>query len=836
MNHVSCPDSSPLQWSQMQKGGKPILRKMRLSAFPARAVAVQFLILVCFSLFSMAAASIEWPECNKTFHINPPVLYTKYLAFGLDSLWVSDPDQGAIWRLSPVTGAVQGSIPNGYSGGIAFDGQYLWKAAYSSPVIRYIRTTDGSTVREIPGVGTQQAGLAWDGTHLWIADRSTQRIYQLDPNTGTQLASFDSPGPEPRGLTWWNGYLYHCDSHEDRIYQIDPSTGTVISSIATPMRSGSPRGLTTDGNNLWYSGWYEGIDRLAIDVSPNCRTIHSNPILMLAEMTYSMTNTGTSTIENPEAYWSVPEANDEHVILELTFTPTPDSYVVDVFGQQIAHFSLFSPLAPGSTTQIVCHAYEMIWRADYQIDPEEVLPLSSIPEEVRDLYLVDGDFLHISHPEILAAAASAIGTETNPYLMAIKIHDYVAQHMTYGSYDTPYDALEILRTPFGGCAHYAILYMALGRAVGLPTRKVKSFYYYENEDYALNHVWPEAYIPGYGWIPIDPTRDDRSPLRHRYIGCEPLGIVYFRNGGTDTSYVGQWGRSWWTGGLPRTSYASSWGTAPLCAAAFDASRGSTFGVVDILWTNPPAMDLSRVVVRRTTGRYPASREDGVVVYESNFPTPGVPVSVSDSGLSPDVEYFYALFAESMTGLWNTRTVVGVNADKSHSGTTETTSVFRVDSSGNVFADQAFYGTGFNSGAADVAEWVPVSESVEPGDVLELDPDNPGHYRKSRGPCSDLVAGVVSTNPGFVLGSSPSTLDHGPWTDDSALLALVGIVPVKVTDEGGSIEPGDLLVASSTRGYAMRWSGLESCPCALVGKALEPMPEGQDVILILLTAH
>ena len=128
---------------------------------------------------------------------------------------------------------------------------------------------------------------------------------------------------------------------------------------------------------------------------------------------------------------------------------------------------------------------------------------------------------------------------------------------------------------------------------------------------------------------------------------------------------------------------------------------------------------------------------------------------------------------------------------------DTGAVFRVEHAGNVFADGPFYGTHFYSGSADVAEWVPVSEPVEAGDVLELDPGNPGHYRKARGTCSNLVAGVVSTDPGFVLGANPSTLDSGLWTDpDSALLALVGIVPVKVTDEGGPIERGDLLVCSS----------------------------------------
>lgn len=176
--------------------------------------------------------------------------------------------------------------------------------------------------------------------------------------------------------------------------------------------------------------------------------------------------------------------------------------------------------------------------------------------------------------------------------------------------------------------------------------------------------------------------------------------------------------------------------------------------------------------------------------------------------------------------------------------TGTSAVFRVDAQGNVYSDKPFYGQAFLSGSADVAEWVPVSEPVEPGDVLELDPCNPGQYRKSRGPCSNLVAGVVSTEPGFVLGTDPSTLDVGPWTDDSrpwtsnsALLALIGIVPVKVTNEGGPIQPGDLLVTSSTPGYAMRWnpSG-DSSPHNLVGKALESLEEESGIILVLLTAH
>jgi len=198
----------------------------------------------------------------------------------------------------------------------------------------------------------------------------------------------------------------------------------------------------------------------------------------------------------------------------------------------------------------------------------------------------------------------------------------------------------------------------------------------------------------------------------------------------------------------------------------------------------------------------------------------------------------------------------------------TAAVFRVESTGDILADGSFYGSSFETGSADVAEWVSVSEPVEPGDVLELDPENSGYYHKSQTACSSLVAGVVSTNPGFVLGSevqgsaigvndltpdsaSPtagslasgfegSAVDSGLSTPDSrlstghsALLALIGIVPVKVTDEGGAIQPGDLLVSSSTPGYTMRWDSGEGEACGLVGKALEPLESGTGVIQVLL---
>jgi M6 family metalloprotease-like protein len=154
-------------------------------------------------------------------------------------------------------------------------------------------------------------------------------------------------------------------------------------------------------------------------------------------------------------------------------------------------------------------------------------------------------------------------------------------------------------------------------------------------------------------------------------------------------------------------------------------------------------------------------------------------------------------------------------------------VFRVGSSGDVLADGGVYAPAFVTcaGCADVAEWVTVSEPVEAGDVLAIDPNNPLQYCKAVGPCSAFTAGVVSTTPGMSLG--------GAEMPGKALLALVGMVPVKACDENGPILAGDLVVVSSTPGYVMRWDGAGACS-NLVGKALESLDGPYGVIRILLT--
>ena len=66
------------------------------------------------------------------------------------------------------------------------------------------------------------------------------------------------------------------------------------------------------------------------------------------------------------------------------------------------------------------------------------------------------------------------------------------------------------------------------------------------------------------------------------------------------------------------------------------------------------------------------------------------------------------------------------------------------------------------------------------------------------------------------------------------LAVVGIVPCRVTTENGPIIAGDLLVTSSTPGHAMKGTDRARMLGAVVGKALEPLREGTGEIQVLVT--
>ncbi len=146
--------------------------------------------------------------------------------------------------------------------------------------------------------------------------------------------------------------------------------------------------------------------------------------------------------------------------------------------------------------------------------------------------------------------------------------------------------------------------------------------------------------------------------------------------------------------------------------------------------------------------------------------------------------------------------------------------FRVANNGNVYADGSYL-----SPAADMAEMLPATAGLEPGDVLVIGPD--GLLARSSQAGQPTVVGVYSTQPAFVGGAADE-----PGAGSRVPLAVVGVVPVKASAENGPIQPGDLLVASSIPGHAMK-AGPHPAVGTVIGKALAGLDKGTGVILVLV---
>ena len=151
-----------------------------------------------------------------------------------------------------------------------------------------------------------------------------------------------------------------------------------------------------------------------------------------------------------------------------------------------------------------------------------------------------------------------------------------------------------------------------------------------------------------------------------------------------------------------------------------------------------------------------------------------------------------------------------------------------------FADGTTQSTAFTGVicGGDYAESVDVvgdRTNYATGDVLVIDPSNPSKFLKSAEPYSTAVAGIFSTKPGTV-GRRQTT----PKNSDEIPMAIVGIVPAKVSAENGPIRPSDLLVSSATTGYAMKGTDRGRMLGAVVGKAMGSLDSGTGVIEVLVT--
>jgi hypothetical protein len=219
----------------------------------------------------------------------------------------------------------------------------------------------------------------------------------------------------------------------------------------------------------------------------------------------------------------------------------------------------------------------------------------------------------------------------------------------------------------------------------------------------------------------------------------------------------------------------------------------------------------------------SSHGDGVWGYATNSTYRGLYGHNSAGGI--------AIAGYNSSNSHNLPTLYLVQADAAGdyvagAGTYGGTRTWRVDRTG-----KGFFNGGTQTGGADFAEQIAVEgeeADYQVGDVLVISAEADRTVTRATRPFDTAVVGVYSAQPGF-LGGAPDTDDPLAGIP----VAVMGIVPCRVSAENGPIARGDLLVTAATPGHAMR-AGENPPVGAVLGKAFGALEAGTGMIPVLVT--
>ncbi|MCE9599697.1 MAG: transglutaminase family protein [Spirochaetia bacterium] len=129
-----------------------------------------------------------------------------------------------------------------------------------------------------------------------------------------------------------------------------------------------------------------------------------------------------------------------------------------------------------------------------------------IVSQPGDRFLLPDPYITSEDPAIIKLARSVVGTEKDPWKKVEILNNWVFTNIKKKNYTLGYaSASEVVRDLEGDCTEHSVLFAALARALGIPTRVVMGLVYIEaaNGPVMIFHQWAEVRFDT--WIPVDPT-------------------------------------------------------------------------------------------------------------------------------------------------------------------------------------------------------------------------------------------------------------------------------------------------------------------------------------------
>jgi hypothetical protein len=131
-----------------------------------------------------------------------------------------------------------------------------------------------------------------------------------------------------------------------------------------------------------------------------------------------------------------------------------------------------------------------------------------LSNQQRQKYLRATSTLQARDNALRKLSKQIVGAETDPLKKAAKLQSWVYRNLRKTMAANSSTALEVLSSRAGDCTEHSLLFTALARAAGLPSREVGGLMYVDGGWFSKGifgwHAWSEIY-DGKRWISIDPT-------------------------------------------------------------------------------------------------------------------------------------------------------------------------------------------------------------------------------------------------------------------------------------------------------------------------------------------
>jgi transglutaminase-like putative cysteine protease len=226
-----------------------------------------------------------------------------------------------------------------------------------------------------------------------------------------------------------------------------------------------------------------------------------------------LTNAGPGVVERLTLWVALIRSLEPYqLMLDQEVQPAPAEWINDEYGNSYARIELGALTAGESIETTITNTVK-------------------VNELAHDLALCSGDtpsafldpetFVESDDPAIQALARELSSTRGNACETLRTLYDYVADHLTYTRYESgDRGAAWAFDHASGDCTEFADALLALSRAAGIPARFLEGVTYREEEGQEpgqIKHDWLEAYLPGHGWVPLDPTWGRFANRRDAYF-------------------------------------------------------------------------------------------------------------------------------------------------------------------------------------------------------------------------------------------------------------------------------------------------------------------------------